>query len=280
MKRGYKKLLIFELVIFAILILNSFVWNILSSFRISMFLLIALMAFKYIFGFEKDKRRYTKDLIMEVIIFLAIFFILYYLFGVLISFYKTGNHYTIIGLRDFILPTALYIFLKEYFRYMVICKSEGSKLLFITAIIMFVSLDITTALYFRNFNTSYSTFLFVALTLLPAISSNTILCYFTNKTGYKPLIIYSCILSLYTYLVPIAPNPNQYILSIIRFLLPIILGYRFYKFLQKDYDREVRRDYRKKHIAPIAIATFIVVTIYNSTKEPDDNLKVGVVYEK
>ncbi len=261
MKRGYKKLLIFELIIFAILILNSFVWNILSSYRISIFLLVVLLAFKYIFGFEKDKHRYTKDIIMEVIIFLFAFFILYYLFGVVISFYKTGNHYTLIGLREFILPTMLYVFLKEYFRYAVMCKSEGSKLLFITSTIMFIALDITTAVYFRNFNTSYSVFLFIALTVLPAISSNTILCYFTNKTGYKPLMIYSGVIGLYTYLVPIAPNPNQYILAIIRFLLPIILGYRLYMFLNKDHKREVYRDYRKKSFAPLLIGSFIVILL-------------------
>ena len=86
MKRGYKRLLIFEILIFIILILNSFVWNILSSYTSSILLIIILVAFKLLFGFEKDKHRYLKDLLMEVFIFVFIFLMLFYLLGVIISY--------------------------------------------------------------------------------------------------------------------------------------------------------------------------------------------------
>lgn len=261
MKRGYKKLLIFELIIFIILFLNSFVWNILSSYKISIFLLVVLLIFKGVFGFEKDKHRYTKDLIMEVIIYLIAFFILYYLFGIVITFYKTGNYYTLTGLKDFIIPTIIYIILKEYLRYMIMCKSEGNRLLFVTTVVVFILMDITTAIYFRDFKSNYSTFLFVALTFLPALSSNVVLCYFTNKTGYKPLILYLLVIGLYKYILPIVPNPDEYISSIINFILPIGLAYRLYLFLRRDHQREIDRDYRKKHVMPLAISSLIVIIL-------------------
>ena len=127
MKRGYKKLLLFEAFIFIILILNSFVWNILSSYKIGIFLLVVSFILKGVFGFEKDRHRYTKDIILEVIIFLIAFFILYYLFGIVISFYKNDNYLTILGLVDFIAPVVFYVLVKEYLRYMVMCKAEGSN---------------------------------------------------------------------------------------------------------------------------------------------------------
>lgn len=261
MKRGYKKLLLFELIIFVVLILNSFVWNILSSYKIGIFLLVVSFIFKGVFGFEKDRHRYTKDIILEVIIFLIAFFILYYLFGVVISFYQNNNYLTILGLVDFITPVVFYVLVKEYLRYMVMCKAEGSKLLFITTVLMFVLFDITSAIYFRRFESNYGVFLFIALTLLPALSSNTVLCYFTTRTGYKPLILYSMVIGLYQYILPILPNPNEYISSIINFILPIGLGYRLYKFLQKEHKRDITTDYRRKTVKPLLASTVIIIVL-------------------
>ena len=51
-------------------------------------------------------------------------------------------------------------------------------------------------------------FLAIALTLIPAISSTTVLCYFSRKAGYKPLMLYSIVIGIYPYILPIAPNPN------------------------------------------------------------------------
>ena len=261
MKRGYKKLLIFELFIFIILFLNSFVWNILSGYKISIFLLVVLFIFRGVFGFEKDKHRHTKDFLMEVIIFLISFFILYYLFGIIITFYANNSYYTLLGIVDFIIPALMYAVLKEYFRYMIMCKSEGSKLLFITTVVMFVLLDKTTALYYRNFGTNYNVFLFIAITLLPAISSNLILCYYTTRIGYKPLILYSSVMAVYKYLLPILPNPNEYISSIITFIVPLALGYRFYKISNIEHEREITTEYRDKKIRPLILSTIIVIIL-------------------
>ena len=41
--------------------------------------------------------------------------------------------------------------------------------------------DITSALYYGTFNDAMHVFKFIALTLLPALSSNAVLCYFINK---------------------------------------------------------------------------------------------------
>ena len=261
MKRGYKKLLIFELFIFIILILNSFVWNILSSYKISIFILIVLFIFRGVFGFEKDKHRHTKDFLMEVVIFLISFFILYYLFGIVISFYANNNYYTILGMVDFIMPALMYALLKEYFRYMIMCKAEGSKLLFFTTAAMFILFDITSALYFMNFSTNYNIFIFIALTLLPAISSNLVLCYFTTRIGYKPLVLYSSVMAVYKYLLPILPNPNEYISSVINFIVPIALGYRFYRISNKEHERKITNEYRNKTIRPLIISTIIVIVL-------------------
>ncbi len=263
MKRGYKRLLIFEILIFIILILNSFVWNILSSYTSSILLIIILVAFKLLFGFEKDKHRYLKDLLMEVFIFVFIFLMLFYLLGVIISFYRPNNYMTSYSFIYIIIPMILYLILREFARYVFMCKAEGCKLLFVTTVVIFIMFDITTALYVRNFVTNYNIFLFIALTLLPSISLNTVLSYFVLKTGYKPFIMYSLILGTYQYILPIVPNANEYITSIIGFVLPILLGYRLFLFFKNEPNKKIERNYNKNRAVPYLISGVVsIILVY------------------
>lgn len=261
MKRGYKRLLIFELIIFIILILNSFIWNILGSYITMIFLIISLIILKRFFGFEKDKHRYAKDIIFDIIIFLLIFFILYYLSGIIIGFAKTGNYYNLKGIINFIIPISITIILKEYLRYSIIVKAEGSKLLTIITCILFIMFDITNAIHYNSFTTNYDTFIFVALTLLPSISTNIVCTFLTSKVGYKPNIVYLLIVNLYQYLIPIIPNPNEYIASIVNFLLPIALGYKLSDFFNLEKDEEIIREYKKPQIISLIIPTVLVIVL-------------------
>jgi len=261
MKKGYKRLLFFEIIICCFLLLNSFAWNILSSYITILFLIFILFLFYKLFGFEKDNHRYVKDIILETIIFLITFFLLYYLLGILIGFAKTHNYFSFNSIKDYILPTILLVVLKEYFRYMITTKAEGNLVLRITTIILFILLDLTTILYYRDFSTNYKIFVFIALKLLPSISYNIVSSFYTLKYGYKPLIVYSLIINLYAYLLPIVPNASNYIQSIILFLLPIIYSYRLFLFSEKEKDKDVERKKSNNNYWSLAVATFIVILL-------------------
>jgi len=177
MKRGYRRLLIFEIILFMILFLNSFVHNILVDYKLILFLIVVLIIFYFRFGLEKDKHRYIKDIIIEVLIFLLSFFILYYLLGLIIGFYRADNYYNLYGIKTFILPVILSIILKEFLRYNILRKAEDNNILIVVSFLLFVFLDISNVIYFSNFNTSYDIFTFVALNLLPIISTNIVCTY-------------------------------------------------------------------------------------------------------
>ena len=146
MKKGYKRMLIFQFFLFLVLIFNSFVSSILTRYNMILFLIIALVMFKIFFGFEKDRHRYVKDVIFEVVIFLLIYFILFYLLGIIIGFARTDNYFSFTGFKNFIIPLVLLIIFKEYLRYMMLSKSEGSRLLNITTVILFIVLDISNSI--------------------------------------------------------------------------------------------------------------------------------------
>lgn len=268
MKKGYKKLLVFESIFFIILILNSFVINLLVGYKMIIFLLMSIIIFKIFFGIEKYKHRFAKDIILEIIIFLMIFLILYYLLGILVGFIKIDNYLTFYGISNYIIPIICYVLLKEFFRYELICKAEGSKLVTIFAIILMIFLDVTTTIQYSTFSSKYNLFLFISLNLLPAISSNIVFSCITLKVGYKPITLYALVIGLYQYLIPIVPNPNEYIVSIVNLLLPVILGYKIYLFFKNAHDEEIIREYNKKRLSPlIACILFVIFIVYFTSGE-------------
>ena len=266
MKKGYKKLLIIQSIILLILLINSFFLNILDNYIKIIFLLLVIVILKKNIGIERDNHRYTKDIIFEILIFLLVFFIIYYLLGIIIGFAKTENYYTINGIIKFIIPIILIVILKEYLRYSMIMKAEGSLLLVITTIILFILFDSSNAIFYNSLKTKYDLFSLFSLTLLPAISTNIICSYLVYKVGYKPSIVYLLIIELYQYLIPIVPNPNEYLSSVIKFLLPIYLLHILNKFYKQNHEEELNRDYKKKNILSILMPTFLIsILVYFSS---------------
>ncbi len=258
MKKGYKKLLILEIIIIILSFLNNFVSNILGDYKI--IILIGLFGAIYLlFGYEKDRHHLSKSVMVEILIFIMTYFILYYLFGVIISFMRTTNYLTFDGIFRVIIPLIVTIVLREILRYQFMCKAEGSRLLIIMTCITFISFDLIGRWSFRSFVSPYTTFLFIALRLLPIISKNILGCYITSKVGYKPGIVYFLIMELYGYFIPIVPNPSEYIYSVIEFVVPFVLMFKLNRFLNKYRDEDVVREHHKKRIGALALPAVIVL---------------------
>ncbi len=259
MKRGYKRLLIFEISIMIILFLNSFVSSILSSNLKIVFLILILLIFKFLFGFEKDRHRYAKSVCMEIIIYLLVYFILYYLFGLLVGFAKTVNFFNIEGLTKIILPFVITVILKEVLRYMMLSKSEGSKLLIVTTCILFVLIDLIGAYNKDTFSAAYPAFIFIATYLLPSISKNIFCSYVSIKSGYKPTILYLLVVGGYSFFVPIIPNPNVYLYSLIELIIPMVYFYNLYRFFKKDRDEDVVRRKQKDKAIGLVFPSLVII---------------------
>ena len=261
MKKGYKRLLLFEIIFIMLFILSGFVSSILSGY-VKVFSIIGMLVlFKLFFGFEKDRHRYWKSICIELTINLLIYFILYYLLGILIGFTKVGNYWNFNNIINLIIPLILTIILRELLRYMMLVKSEGSKLLIVLTTIFFIVLDIAGQIDSSIFSSSYSTFSFFAITIIPIISTNIFCSYVCYKAGYKPTVFYLLIKNLYVYLVPIIPNPNEYLYSIIELVVPMIFLFNIYRFFLKDEDEDVVREYHKKKVLPLVIPTLMIVLL-------------------
>ena len=262
MKKSYKKLIIFDIILAIILLLNSFILNILGNYYYMCFFLGALLIiFKFLFGFEKDRYRYTKDIIVNMIIILLISFIIYYIFGIFIGFYKTTNFLNFYGIRTFIIPYIIMIILREYLRVQILNKTDKSKKLTFIVILVFILLELSPKIFSSNLSSNYNKFIFIALTILPIISNNIVCTYIAKKTGYKPNVFWLLVMGLYNVFLPIAPNDGYYIQSLIQFLFPFVIMYNVYSFYRKR-DRNIPISYVKKkvyiEIPILAVIVFVL----------------------
>jgi signal peptidase len=149
---------------------------------------------------------------------------------------------------------------------MILCKCELNKKITLLSIILFIFLEISVSIPQADFSDSYSIFKFIAMVIMPAISTTVAYSYITKQVGYKPVIYYSSIISIYPYIIPIMPNVNTYIYSLILLLLPCIFMFIVYKYLKKTDDKEEKeRSYYKNKYAflgYVPIIIFVLLLIY------------------
>lgn len=261
MKKSYIKLLILSFLTIFLCTINAFLVKKLTTHSLIIIMLISLIIIKLTLGFEKDRHRYSKDISLEIIISLFIFFLLFYLSGLLIGYAKTNNYLTGNALQNIVIPLIIYLIVKEYLRYSLITKSSENLALIILMTITFIFLDNTIPFAISGVTFSKRTFLLFALTFLPSLTENILCSWITYHFGFKPSLIYVLIIKLYPYLLPIIPNPNEYIYSIIFFLLPIVILFKLRKWLTMDrVNEEVERS-RKKQLWPYTPLTIIVITL-------------------
>ena len=262
MKKGQKKLLLFEIFLIVFFLVSGFISSILNGYKLVTLLLVLAIIFKFLFGFEKDNHRYTKEVIIQIIVILAISFSAYYLAGFIFGFAKTVNYYSFYGLTVFILPSFLTIILEEYLRYNMLRKSEGSKLLIVLCCIFFIVIDVLNNMVMSVFSTYHYLFMFVALNVIPAISRNIACTYISSKAGFKPNMIWVCVLRLYFYLIPLIPDVGNYIVAVIDLVFPLIILYFIYRYYQKREDEDIPpRLLKKKDFISLPVTIFIVVAM-------------------
>ena len=266
MKKSYIKIILFIFTFSFILLLNSLKFKMLGQIGLDILLLLSLVIVYFTFEFERDRHRYSKDIILEIIIILIAFFLFYYLSGILIGFAKNTNYFTINSFRNIIFPIIFYIFIKEFLRYQLLMKSSESKTLIIITCIFFIIIDNVVPFSAHSLGFNKDTFLLIALTFLPSISENILCSYLSLNLGYKPGIVYLLIMQLYKYLLPIIPNPNEYLYSLIFLIFPLIVLVRIENWFKKDRIENVvldnYRQSKKELLFFLPLTIFICVLIY------------------
>lgn len=256
MKDSYKTILV-EGSILLLLILQIFT-KIIPTYGIIILLLGINLISKKVLNTKKETTSSTKELLLEFTTFLLTFFILYYLFGLLIGFTKTGNYYSINGIVNSILPIILYAILREKLRYNLLVDKESKKDL-CRILLIFILLDFANRTYFVTAGKLYTESTYLLLSLIPAITSNLVYTYISKKESWIPISFFSIVIGIYPFLMPIIPNANIFLQIAIQTILPVLLWVRLTSF----YEREEEEDYNIKNLLILLLPTiFVSVVVY------------------
>ena len=237
MKKSQIKAFIILAFMLSILLFNSFITKIFSQYSICAFILSMGIISYFILGYQKEKSRYNKDIILSILIYIAIYYITTYLLGLFIGFSR--NIYSI-NINN---------------------KIKNNYWLLSLSVLAFSMIDVTFTLSAINFNDFYSILKTFGLFILPSIAKNFMLTYISFKVSYKPNIIYRYLIEIPKYILPIIPNFGAYIESVIYFTFPILVFIMIYNNFKKREKVIIssKKNKRSKIIYTIAILLIVVM---------------------
>lgn len=226
LKRYILSILLIILLFFAL-----FESNIITKIVLAIILVIYTIICITTLKVKKITSIYKKQVNILLILFSLIYLISFYIMGIFLGFYENTIKLSIWSLINYTIPIATIIISSEIIRFRLM--SQKGKFTKITCFISMVLLDLVV--YSSSYTiTKLEDFLtIIGFVLFSSISCNLLYNYITTRFGYKGIIIYRLITTLYIYIIPICPNMYIYFRTILRMIYPyiiyIILEYMFGK---------------------------------------------------
>ena len=141
MKKGFNKILILEIILLIFLLFNSFVFKIANMYVISGIMLPFLILMIVLNGFEKDNYRYKKDVLLNIIIFLLMYYFITYFLGLFSGFVKSSYSLSFINIIKNTFPVIALILISELMRYVLFNKTKRNLPCLIIGCLLFVMVD-------------------------------------------------------------------------------------------------------------------------------------------
>ena len=226
------------------------------------FSILVLALSIYFLGYRKlNNNKYRKSFIGIVIASLMFYFIGTYGAGLMVGFLSNAYSLKPLAIFDNTFCIMLTIVALEIFRYVFISSNKDSKsdIIFIT--ILLILFDINFVIKSGIFSTLEKAFQFITISVLPIIMKNIMCSYLTYHTDFKASLIYRLIIELYIYLLPIQPDLNDFVLSIVNLLLPfLIIMYCNRSVYEKDELKE--HTFGQKFIKLVDIPFILVLVMF------------------
>ena len=262
MKKGFNKILILEIILLIFLLFNSFVFKIANMYVISGIMLPFLILMTVLNGFEKDNYRYKKDVLLNIIIFLLMYYFITYFLGLFSGFVKSSYSLSFINIIKNTFPVIALILISELMRYVLFNKTKRNLPCLIIGCLLFVMVDVNTMVHIYDVKTALGITKMICLVVFPSITKNIFLTYLTMKVGYKNGIIYRLITEISTYLFPIFPDFGEYINVLLKTVLPIAIMARLNNMFNYYSVRKIKDSrYNNRKLVLYSVITFALLTI-------------------
>ncbi len=262
MKKGFNKILILEIILLIFLLFNSFVFKIANMYVISGIMLPFLILMIVLNGFEKDNYRYKKDVLLNIIIFLLMYYFITYFLGLFSGFVKSSYSLSFINIIKNTFPVIVLILISELMRYVLFNKTKRNLPCLIIGCLLFVMVDVNPMVHIYDVKTALGITKMICLVVFPSITKNIFLTYLTMKVGYKNGIIYRLITEISTYLLPIFPDFGEYINVLLKTVLPIAIMARLNNMFNYYSVRKIKDSrYNSRKLVLYSFITFALLTI-------------------
>lgn len=204
-------------------------------------ILLCIVSFKLI-GYQKNKSMIEKDVVLSITAIIISYYLITYIIGYFTGFTKSIYAHDINSIISNIFPVIIFVISTEILRYMINTKTSNKTNLIILSLIAFTlminTLDIRDLVMAKTFDAS-RIIEQLGLFIIPSIMTNILVTYFSIKVGYKSSIIYRLLMELPLYILPIFPNFGNYIESVIRISIPIILFLWLYNKIEKSKTKKI-----------------------------------------
>lgn len=193
--------------------------SITSAFSVCLFSLSV-----YLLGYRHLYKNELKSLFFKTTVMIVLgYFVLTYCLGLVVGFLKNSYTLNFVGILHNILPTLITIICIELFRYVFISANKDNKKYIYIITILLSIFEISLLIKFDTFMTISSSFKFLSITILPVIIKNIMCSYIDYYGDYKAVLFYRLIMDLYFYIVPIEPDINEFLSSILALILPFMV---------------------------------------------------------
>ena len=254
------------------------------------FLIAAFAA--YTFVKKRSILSYNKRSVLLLMTVTALLYlVLYYLSGLYFGFGATYVKFSILQPIAYVIPITIIIFSSEYVR--ALLHWQGNKFVSLAAFVICVISDVLIAGGIRGISTSYKFMDFVGITLFPAITGNVLYHYVSKRYGMLPNVAYRLIITLYSYVLPIAPDAPQIFPSFVLLVMPLAICAFIDALFEKKKRMATQRKSKFGFVAPaiafVAMVTFImlvscrfqfgILVIASPSMEDEINVGDAVVFE-
>lgn len=264
-----------KLLVLALIILSSIV---LEATKISMklgssyayvlkpmiWIFIGIITFVFFKNEKIVNNKYKKEVNFVVVVTTLIYFLIYFVLGYIKGFANNPYDSSLRGIITNLWTFLPMLIVREYVRYYMINNCDQKRILSWTLFIslMFVAVDLNIYKFDTYFETSLTTLEFIIETLLPGIVTNLYLTYICYFAGYKTSVLYALLPQLALYVLPILPDADWSVLSILNSAVPffsyIYINYMINKMDKTLNHKEVKTVDLKGWLSMIAIVILMV----------------------
>lgn len=268
MERKSFRIYVLEFLQIIFLLLACMYNKIFTKSVISMVLLVFMVVTVVFFKNNKVKSIRSKQITILMALSGIIFVVIKYILGVFLGFYNSTVTLSKWSVINYIMPYIVIIVSTEIMRKRVVLytskKDILSRLLFLSAMVL---LDISLLSDVTSLGTLKEWFDFVAGILFPSIATNLLYNFvarnFREEVG---IIIYRIITVMYIYFIPITPDLEILLETLLNLVVPCVIYAVLTSYLNKKNEFSVPKEKIEKILTIILGAVAVTVVMLVSCK--------------